>query len=115
MHELVQLAAHFHAQTAGPSVPPTYAPTPGPTTAPIDPGPIAPPGVAQQVSTIIGWVHWGAYAAGILAFLLAGTTMMIGKRNRSSMAADGASHLTWVVAGLLVVSASSLIVGALIG
>lgn len=99
MHELVHIAAHFSAQTTGP----------------VDPGPIAPPGVAAKVSTIIGWVHWGAYAAGIIAFLLAGSAMMIGKRNRSSMAADGASHLTWVIAGLLVVSASSVVVGALIG
>ena len=88
--------------------------SPGPQI-PVDPGPVAPPGVADKVSAIIGWVHWGAYAAGILALMLAGITMMVGKRNRSSMAADGASHLSWIIAGLLVVSVASVLVGALIG
>ena len=88
--------------------------TPGPQV-PVDPGPVAPPGVGDKVSSIIGWVHWGAYAAGILALMLAGITMMIGKRNRSSMAADGASHLSWIIGGLLVVSVASVLVGALIG
>ena len=106
MHGLVQLAAHLSAQTA---------PAVTGTVAPVDPGPVPPPGVADKVSALIGWVHWGAYAAGIIALLLAGTAMMIGRRNRSSLAADGASHLTWVIAGLLVVSASSIVVGTLIG
>jgi hypothetical protein len=40
--------------------------------------------------------------------------MMIGRRNRSSMAADGASGIPWAVGGLMVVSLASVVVSAII-
>jgi hypothetical protein len=37
--------------------------------------------------------------------------MMVGRRSRSSVAADGASGIPWVLLGLMLAAASSAIVG----
>jgi hypothetical protein len=96
------LAAHtFYAQAA---------PTPGPK-AP-DPAPSAPPGLGQKVDTILSWLKWGGGAAGVCGLLICGLMMLLGRRNRHSMSADGAVGIPWVLAGLSLVATAPAIVSA---
>lgn len=69
-----------------------------------DCGPEAPPGLDGLQGDWIGWAKWVAILAGILGLIACGVMMMIGRRNRGHLAAEGASGLLWVVAGLSVVS-----------
>ncbi|MCI2238108.1 hypothetical protein MN205_06335 [Kineococcus sp. TRM81007] len=77
-----------------------------------NPPAVAPPGVGDKISTLLGWGKWGGLIAGIVGLIACGIMMAVGRRNRSSMAADGASGIPWVLAGLTVVSFSTSIVSA---
>ncbi|HEY1619275.1 MAG TPA: hypothetical protein VGG25_16765 [Streptosporangiaceae bacterium] len=76
-----------------------------------DPAPQAPPGLAGPVSTLLGWWKWGALVAGVFGLIGCGAMMALGRRNRSSLAADGATGIPWVLAGLTLIALSSGIVG----
>jgi hypothetical protein len=76
-----------------------------------DPAPQAPPGLSGKVNTILGWGKWGVLICGVAGLLLCGGKMAIGHRSRASLAADGASGIPWVLAGLSLVAASAGIVG----
>lgn len=100
LHELLTAAApaiasHLHA-LAG-SVP--------------NPVPVAPPGLSSKVNTLLGWWKWGALIAGVFGLVGCGAMMAIGRRNRSTLAADGATGIPWVLAGLTLIALSSGIVG----
>jgi hypothetical protein len=75
-----------------------------------DPAPQAPPGLSDKTSIVLGWGKWGVLICGVAGLLISGGKMAIGHRNRSSLAADGAAGLPWVVAGLSLVAASAGIV-----
>lgn len=79
-----------------------------------DPAPIAPPGLGDAVNTLLGWLKWGGLVAGVAGLLVCAIMMMIGRRNRSSVAADGAAGIPWVLGGLTVVAFSAAIVGAVV-
>jgi drug/metabolite transporter (DMT)-like permease len=79
-----------------------------------NPAPVAPPGAASLGTDIISWFKWVALIAGVAGLIACGIMMMIGRRNRSSMAADGASGIPWAVGGLMVVSLASVVVSAII-
>jgi len=76
-----------------------------------DPAPAPPPGLTGPVSTILGWVKWGAVIAGSVGLTVCAVMMMAGRRGRSSAAADGAAGIPWVLLGLMLAAASSAIVG----
>ena len=76
-----------------------------------NPAPQAPPGLAGPVNTLLGWWKWGALVAGVFGLIGCGAMMAIGRRNRSSLAADGATGIPWVLAGLTLIALSSGIVG----
>lgn len=76
-----------------------------------DPAPVAPPGLSGDMSTLLAWWKWGALVAGVFGLTGCGAMMAIGRRNRSSLAADGASGIPWVLAGLTLIALSSGIVG----
>jgi len=76
-----------------------------------DPAPAAPPGLSGKVNIILGWGKWGVLICGVAGLLLCGGKMAIGHRSRASLAADGASGIPWVLAGLSLVAASAGIVG----
>ena len=63
------------------------------------------------VNTLLGWWKWGALVAGVFGLIGCGAMMAIGRRNRSSLAADGATGIPWVLAGLTLIALSSGIVG----
>lgn len=75
-----------------------------------DPAPQAPPGLAADTNTVLGWGKWGVLICGVAGLLICGGKMTIGHRNRSSLAADGASGIPWVIGGLSLVAASAGIV-----
>ena len=76
-----------------------------------DPAPVAPPGLSGRVSTLLAWWKWGALVAGVFGLIGCGAMMAIGRRNRSNLAADGATGIPWVLAGLTLIALSSGIVG----
>jgi hypothetical protein len=58
-----------------------------------DPAPVAPPGLSGDVNTLLAWWKWGALVAGVFGLIGCGAMMAIGRRNRSSLAADGATGI----------------------
>ncbi|GII56101.1 hypothetical protein Pth03_44900 [Planotetraspora thailandica] len=76
-----------------------------------NPAPIAPPGLDKPITTILGWGKWGVIVAGVAGLLICGAQMAIGRKNRSSFAADGASGIPWVLGGLSLAATASGIVG----
>jgi hypothetical protein len=75
-----------------------------------DPAPQAPPGLLGKANTILGWGKWGVLLCGVAGLLISGGKMAIGHRNRSTLAADGATGIPWVIGGLSLVAASAGIV-----
>jgi hypothetical protein len=76
-----------------------------------NPAPVAPPGLAPRISTLLGWWKYGALIAGLFGLIGCGAMMAIGRRSRSALAADGATGIPWVLAGLTLITLSSGIVG----
>ncbi len=79
-----------------------------------DPPPVAPPGLADAVNTLLGWMKWGGLVAGVAGLIICAIMMMIGRRNRSATAADGAAGIPWVLGGLTLIAFSASIVSAVI-
>jgi hypothetical protein len=77
-----------------------------------NPAPSAPPGLSNTVNTLLAWWKWLALIAGVFGLVGCGAMMAIGRRNRSNLAADGATGIPWVLAGLTLIALSSGIVGA---
>jgi len=73
----------------------------------IDVEPKPPPGVGPVIQTVLRWTKWLAGACGVGGFFVIAIMMMIGRRNRSQMAADGMSALPWVCGGFLLIGLSS--------
>jgi hypothetical protein len=71
----------------------------------------APPGLSAPVNTILGWGKWGVMVCGVAGLLISGGKMTIGHRNRASFAADGATGIPWVLAGLSLAAVAAAIVG----
>lgn len=107
---LITLAIH-HAQTVGAGIQPL--PSRLAVTVP-NPAPQAPPGLARTVNTLLAWWKWLALIAGVFGLISCGAMMAIGRRNRHSLAADGATGIPWVLAGLTLIALSSGIVGVFI-
>lgn len=79
-----------------------------------DPAPAAPPGLAEPARLFISWMKWIGIIAGLFGFGMCAIMMILGRRNRSSMAVDGAAGLPWVLGGLSTLSLAAGIVGTLV-
>ena len=79
-----------------------------------DPKPVAPPGLQAAADQMIGWFKWVLIVGGVIGLLCCGIMMAVGRRNRSSFAADGAAGIPWVLAGLTMGAVASVIVGAIL-
>jgi hypothetical protein len=79
------------------------------TTAP-PPTPVAPPGLQVMGDTFLSWLAWILRICGIGGLMACGVMMAIGRRNRSSMAADGAAGIPWVLGGLTLGAVATLLV-----
>lgn len=76
-----------------------------------NPGPAAPPNLAGKVDTLLGWWKYCALIAGVFGLVGCGAMMAIGRRNRHTLAADGATGIPWVLGGLTLIALSSGVVG----
>ena len=76
-----------------------------------DPAPQAPPGLSGKVNTILGWGKWSVLVCGVAGLLICGGKMAIGHRNRAAFAADGATGVPWVLAGLSLAAVAAAIAG----
>src|SRR5512146_620142 len=79
-----------------------------------NPAPIAPPGMDKPAAMLLGWMKWIGLIAGMVGFGICALMMIIGRRNRSSMAVDGAAGIPWVLAGLSLITLSSGLVAAVL-
>lgn len=78
--------------------------------------PAAPPaGVQATVNTLLSWGKWIAFVCGVAGIIVSGVMMMLGRRNRSQMSADGAIGLPWVIGGLSCVVLAVPLVNNLFG
>ena len=77
--------------------------------------PQAPEGLDVLGTTLISWLMWVVIIAGFGGLLWCGIMMAVGRRNRSAMAADGATGIPWVVAGLSTVAFGAGVVSMVIG
>jgi hypothetical protein len=94
----------FAAQAPGPDTDP-FVPTP--TAVPI-------PGMDGMANTFIGWLRWVLIIGGVAGLLICGIMMAVGRRGRSTLAADGAAGVPWVLGGLLLGSVAAFIVSAVL-
>lgn len=91
-----------------------YAKTTSFFAAPPDSAPIAPDGLSDFGTKLIGWLKWGVLLAGVLGLLMCAGMLVIGRRNRNSVAQDGLIGSVWVIGGLAIASAAAAIVGAVL-
>lgn len=78
-----------------------------------NPAPASPPGMKDTFSN---WISWGKYIgmfAGAMGFIACGIMMMVGRRNRSHLAAEGAGGLVWTIAGISTVTLAVSVVTAM--
>ena len=69
-----------------------------------NPMPIAPPGMEKPAAMLLGWMKWIGIIAGLVGLGICALMMIIGRRNRSTMAVDGATGIPWVLAGLSLIT-----------
>lgn len=79
-----------------------------------NPAPVAPPGMGAPAEQLLGWLKWTGIIAGLVGFGMCAIMMILGRRNRSNMAVDGASGIPWVLGGLSLMSLSAGLVGAVL-
>jgi hypothetical protein len=79
-----------------------------------NPEPKAPEGLDNAVDVFLGWLKWGGIVGGVAMLLVCGIMMMVGRRNRSAIAVEGATGIGWVIAGLAVIVLAAGLVGAVL-
>ncbi|WP_207946035.1 hypothetical protein [Actinomadura sp. 7K534] len=76
-----------------------------------DPAPEPPPGLDQKMETLLAWGKWGVLICGVAGLFICAGQMAIGRKNRSTFAADGATGIPWVLGGLSLAATAAPIVG----
>jgi hypothetical protein len=89
------------------------APTPGPGGG-LDPDPQEIPGLGTAATMFLGWGKWALIVGGVLGMFICGGMMILGRRNRSSTAVDGATGIPWVLGGLTVGAIAATVVGTVL-
>jgi hypothetical protein len=79
-----------------------------------NPPPEPPPGLANFGDQIIAWLKWGVLIGGMVGMLICSGMVILGRRNRSSVAQDGLVGSVWVIGGLAMASVASVIVGTFV-
>src|SRR5262249_3879042 len=107
MKERKVLIEHFAAGAlaylAAPSPPPGIDPTPAPI-----------PGLDTAATMFLGWGKWTLIVGGVLGMMICGGMMILGRRNRSSTAVDGATGIPWVLGGLTLGAIAATVVGTVL-
>ena len=89
------------------------APTPAPGGG-LDPAPQPIPGLGTAASMFLGWGKWSLIVGGVLGMFICGGMMILGRRNRSSTAVDGATGIPWVLGGLTLGAIAATVVGTVL-
>lgn len=76
----------------------------------LDPTAVPVPGMGEVADKFIGWGKWAVRVGGVIGMLICGGMMILGRRNRSSTAVDGAAGIPWVLGGLTLASVGATIV-----
>jgi hypothetical protein len=79
-----------------------------------NPTPAAPAPLVSLGSLFISWLKWILIICGFGGLLVCGIMMVVGRRNRSQFAADGAAGIPWVLGGLTLGSVGAAIVGVVL-
>jgi hypothetical protein len=82
--------------------------------APPNPAPAPIPGMGPVADLFVGWGKWALLVGGVLGMFICGGMMIMGRRNRSSTAVDGAAGIPWVLGGLTLGAVGATIVGAVL-
>lgn len=77
-----------------------------------NPGPQPPPGLENFGNEVISWVKYGVLIAGVVGVLICAAMIIIGRRNRNTVAQDGLIGSVWVLGGLALASVAAVLVGA---
>lgn len=77
--------------------------------------PALPDGVGEFFSQLIGWAKGSVLALGVLGMIACGAMMIVGRRNRSATAVEGAAGIPWVLGGIFIASTAATLVGAVVG
>ncbi|MEU0237614.1 hypothetical protein ABZ234_07980 [Nocardiopsis sp. NPDC006198] len=77
-----------------------------------NPAPEVPDGMAGPVNRIIGWGKWIVMAMGVIGLLFCAGQMIMGRRNRHQMSADGAVGVPWVIGGISLIALAAPLVDA---
>uniref|UniRef100_UPI003F491E17 hypothetical protein n=1 Tax=unclassified Streptomyces TaxID=2593676 RepID=UPI003F491E17 len=80
-----------------------------------NPAPVAPPGMKNTFGDWISWAKYIGMVAGVIGLIICGIMMMVGRKNRSHLSAEGASGLVWVIAGLSVTTLAVSVVTSMVG
>ncbi|MEU5885180.1 hypothetical protein [Spirillospora sp. NPDC047279] len=76
-----------------------------------DPAPSPPPGLDKKIEVLLSWGKWAVMICGLAGLLYCAGQMGIGRKNRSSFAADGATGIPWALGGLSLAVTAAPIVG----
>ncbi len=79
-----------------------------------NPKPAIPPGLGPIADTVVSWGKWAVLAAGVVGLLICAMQIIIGRRNRNAMAADGVAGAVWVIGGLALAASAAGLVGVFI-
>lgn len=76
-----------------------------------NPPPEPPFGLETFGSHVIAWLKWAVLIGGMVGMLICSGMIILGRRNRSSVAQDGLVGSVWVIGGLAMASVAATIVG----
>ncbi|KOX13691.1 hypothetical protein [Nocardiopsis sp. NRRL B-16309] len=65
-----------------------------------NPAPAVPEGLQGPVNQVISYAKWIVMSLGMLGILYCAGQMIMGRRNRHQMSADGAMGIPWVIGGI---------------
>lgn len=75
--------------------------------APLNPAPVAPPGVEGPVSTVLNWMMWGGLAAVILGFIIAGIALAIA--NSRGEGHENVKKIGYVIGGAVLIASAGML------
>lgn len=75
-----------------------------------NPPPAPPPGLENFGNQLIAWLKWGVLIGGMVGMLICSGMIILGRRNRSSVAQDGLVGSVWVIGGLAMASVAATII-----
>lgn len=78
----------------------------------LNPVPVAPPGVADKVETVLTWLMWIAGATVIVGFIIGG--IMLAASNERGMGNENVRRIGFVIMGAVVIAAAAALAKALL-